>query len=178
MRLLAREQLPRLGFPWCAYAVPSLTSGGVGRVARFERLRWVPMLIRAYYDAQAQVTSTRLAAQPKLISANVSITSQPKPRRARPTGNRARGKMRAMSASRNQGNQGPQGNQSEPAIRLLRELRTTNRKLRGLDEIQQKLMEISATLDDFHRKVDDLSAKETSQTPPTPVRHPMQTPMM
>lgn len=121
---------------------------------KLKRLRWVPMLIKAYYEAQNRVqtsTPTQLVkpdaqteAPAKSDTANETPRVHQKLRR--PTSQPRR------SARRNQ--RLPQ----DKTTRLLQELRAANRKLESLESIQLKLQQLGSVMDDFNQQITRIQA--------------------
>lgn len=133
-------------------------------MARFEKLRWVPMLIRAYHDAQMRVgpaESVEPVIQTVALGNNqavsvparkshqaTAVTVQKSGNKGAATRNRARKKNLSVPVS---------DRQNDATSRILRELRTTNRRLKGLDELRQQLKRVGMSLDEIDRRMSEWS---------------------
>ena len=111
------------------------------------------MLIRAYYDAQARTSMTQATA-PKLNIRTVSLSDK---KTSSSPAKRQRNKS-ATIGQRQRPNQRIQTRkvperQNDVTIRLLRELRATNRKLKGLDDLRQQLKGVGLSLEEFNRRI-------------------------
>lgn len=147
---------------------------------RLERFRWVPMLLRAYYDAQRQVeekgeTLTEepiRAVKPERSKATTSqrpnrtdVAKPPlkKPDRLRvkPTspplqnGRRVAIRPKSEQASRVDRVRKP----SDHNVQLFRELRETNRKLEELAAMQKQLDSIGEAMNDVNKQIESLKAQ-------------------
>lgn len=126
-------------------------------MARLKQLRWVPMLIRAYYDAQMRVAPTQTSApKPDLRTVALSdkrtssMPTKTRPNRPATTGQRLKKKNSTMIVPKEQ---------NDVASRLLRELRATNRKLKGLDDLRQQLKGVGLSLEEFNRRINEWNIK-------------------
>lgn len=130
-------------------------------MARLQRLRWVPMLIKAYYDAQNQVGSPNVPKKAQdnrtegttaeLTDAPVNTPEAPmreRSRRAKPQSHAKRLPKRSPSRE--------QARHLDKNTRLLRELRVTNQKLGRLDSIQQQLQQMEEVLEGFNQQIGQL----------------------
>lgn len=138
-------------------------------MARFGQLRWVPMLIRAYYDAQSRLEASKTAPQtpsnaesrdnrskaevPKTTNAEQKATSHPK--RVQKRSIPLTGSPRRAVPSRRK-----YPSQSDRTLRLLRELQTANRKLESLESIERRLSQMGIALDEFNQQIAQLKAEQ------------------
>ncbi len=133
-------------------------------MANFGLLRVVPMLIKAYHDAQVQISATKpnetqlnmraAAANKKIPLTLPAKTQDKKPTKAVHGKNKRNSPISIHS--------GPK----DVTSRLLREIRATNRKLKDLDDVQRQLSSLSSTLDDFKRKLGELDKQPESKVNP------------
>ncbi|MFB5191739.1 hypothetical protein [Alicyclobacillus fastidiosus] len=133
-------------------------------MARFERLRWVPMLIRAYYEAQAR-TSKQSVSEP-LVQLPPIETSQ-KVRLA--TVHRGKSMRTAARVPVNRSKKSTHTTTKHASNRrltttaanrrLLEELQSANRKLEELTALQQQIRDIGTSLDGFHKEISELKTK-------------------
>lgn len=142
-------------------------------MARFEQLRWVPMLIQAYYRAQTQLGTT-----PAITDKNSynDINVEPKTRSKKPMPE-SKHPVKQNAGLQNPVHPNPiklknptqpSHTQNDSTQRLLREIRSTNKKLKNLDMIHKQLKEISTSLDHFNQRIEELKI-------PTPIESPQRT---
>ncbi|GMA63122.1 hypothetical protein NZD89_25095 [Alicyclobacillus fastidiosus] len=133
-------------------------------MARFERLRWVPMLIRAYYEAQAR--ASKQAVSEPFVQSPAKETSQNarfapvhrgKTMKSAVRIRAERPKKPAQAVTKN-ANRRPRSNAAANR-RLLEELQSANRKLEELTTLQQQIREIGTSLDGFHKEISELKTK-------------------
>lgn len=162
-------------------------------MARFTKLKWVPMLIRAYYDAQRQLESRQTNQQSAGTSdSNGGSTSTEIPKKVERNRSRSspvQNKFPSVRAKRQPKIQpakiGHKTTRREGAtpnmrdrVKLLRELQRTNQKLEELDSIKAQLKEFGITISGFSKEIERLtdhrSPKPQEQTFQRPVLHPQQ----
>lgn len=140
-------------------------------MTRFVKLKWVPMLIQAYYDAQRRVQSeqrqtissqTQEETNPNAGSPSqneVKTAKSAKRRRINASARRVRSlPHKTVSKKRND-----QVTHTQPfnAARnnriLLRELQAANQKLEELESIKSQLKEFGMTMDGFSKEIERLT---------------------
>lgn len=126
----------------------------------FKRFKWVPMLIKAYYDAQRMKETGQLSGDvmDKAIT-NSTTTKLPhkKPLRPiKPIQNREvrqrqpkAGKPMVMSDSMQRAN-------------LLREIRVLKNKLNGLEDIQRQLTRLGVTVEEMKSRMEQATDEQSS----------------
>ncbi|KRW91090.1 hypothetical protein SD51_10970 [Alicyclobacillus tengchongensis] len=131
------------------------------RRIRLERLRWLPMLLRAYYEAERTVK-----AQPSEQTTTATHSEK----------NSGRQLLRQPATARkNKIQQAPtvQKPPSKPPVRpsrkpaaapnttaqLYRELKEANRRLEELAAMQRQLESIGAAMEDVNRKIEALRSE-------------------
>lgn len=144
-------------------------------MARLAKLRWVPMLIRAYYDAQARVYSAR--------ESETADTAEQTPVKTKEKSSAPKKQTRYPNRPSNSQKLQPKPRHSMRQMRikgdktanLLREIRATNRKLEELADIRRQLKELGSSMEGVNRQIDALKARsETlvassrSDSPPRP----------
>ncbi|WAH41068.1 hypothetical protein NZD89_22745 [Alicyclobacillus fastidiosus] len=141
------------------------------KLARFQQLRWVPILVRAYYDAQRMNSETSNALKPTVAKSarsgtDVSVTPRG-PRKQNQSAKRNTPKKPVPSSSQNK------------LASLLREIRMVNRNLRGLGDIRQQLKNLGISIEELNSRLDTVKANDeptsstvlpggTSSPPPMP----------
>ncbi|WP_067620337.1 hypothetical protein [Alicyclobacillus acidiphilus] len=151
---------------------------------RLERFRWVPMLLRAYYDAQRQMESTDGSSQtaerspkdtPHVVNATTykgksggnNSRSKKSVEQIEETNARIRqhpsaaGRQRQTAAARSLQRRRIQTNQTTQ--QLYRELREANRRLEELASMQKQLESINEAMNDVHRQIESLRSKTESK---------------
>lgn len=138
-------------------------------MARFGQLRWVPMLIRAYYDAQSRLETDKTA--PVTSSDNQSrdggstaLAQKIEGPVQKTTVHKRRAQNRVMRRPTTQRQRIPSKrnhtSQSDRTLRLLRELQTANRRLASLESIEQRLSQMGIALDEFNQQMAELKAEQ------------------
>ncbi|WAH36406.1 hypothetical protein [Alicyclobacillus dauci] len=126
---------------------------------RFTRLRWIPILLRAYYEAQMRLDAERGETQSEKILVKDNERSRKVPLRAE-TGKRPKVKRRTSMEKFKP----TSPNTSLPKaplsggtnVQLLKELRATNEKLEELASIREQLRELGMSVEDVNRRIDEL----------------------
>lgn len=128
-------------------------------MAKLKRLKWVPMLIKAYYDAQ-----NRLEARPRMAT---GLNESPVRAEGAPAAPPAPATSPQRVAKRRIKKHKPVSKRLAPSsvdknARLLRELRVTNRRLASLESIQKQLQQMEATIDGFNQQISQLKQEKQS----------------
>lgn len=166
-------------------------------MARFTKLKWVPMLIRAYYDAQRQLESRQTNQQSAGTvavgggSTNAEVAGKvdvekndSKPGRLQnksqtPHAKRHSRMQTTKIAHKHTGRVTTQSNMRN-RLKLLQELQRTNQKLEELQSIKTQLKEFGITIDSFSKEIERISENRSSakdaleQTMQGPGPHPQQ----
>ncbi|EPZ45190.1 hypothetical protein [Alicyclobacillus acidoterrestris] len=149
-------------------------------MARFDRFRWLPILIRAYYDAQSRLS--------KEDAPGSSVQSSGKRRKnlgkdthvaqASATG---KSDLRTGASQRKLRAAKPVTKHRNPATavnrKLLAELQEANRKLQELSVLQQKIHEIGTSLDVYHKEISELKERAAESGKSRQETGPVLTPM-
>lgn len=129
-------------------------------MARFERLRWVPMLIRAYYDAQLrrEIPEATSAQKPE-VPAVKAVRQKSTPIAAK-SAHKAQSNKKRKHVKKQSGRRKTQRISHDPTLQLLRELRAANHKLKEIDAIREQLSDLGSSLHHFQRRVEKLDPTE------------------
>ncbi|MFD1675072.1 hypothetical protein [Alicyclobacillus fodiniaquatilis] len=129
-------------------------------MARFERLRWVPMLIRAYYDAQLrrEGPETISAQKPEVLTVK-TIQQKSTPIATKRT-HKTQNSQKRKNAKKQNSRKKTQRISHDPTVQLLRELRAANHKLKEIDAIREQLNDLGSSLHHFQRRVEKLDSTE------------------
>ncbi len=135
------------------------------------KFKWVPMLIKAYVDAQTQLQRTRTAS-PGTTEVRPETAAAPLSTRPGIAGGPGREAARPQSQAQQSVGQSVRGGRQRPLNRvhprrpnyqlLYRELRETKERLDHLEGMRQQLEEIQSRLD---RHLTELSRKMESTAP-------------
>ncbi|MCY0875825.1 MAG: hypothetical protein OWT28_06105 [Firmicutes bacterium] len=117
-------------------------------MANFKRLRFVPMIIRAYYNAQEQLAAQHAGSTSNVIKTRLA-TAKTSSSAAVKTNRVARLDKRKKSPA----TLPPSVVSNQDLSQLLRELRATNRQLKGLQTLKSDLKEMEGTLREMNKKI-------------------------
>lgn len=131
-------------------------------MANLGRLRFVPMIIRAYYNAQEQMAAQHTGSTNDVVKARLPMdkisTSAPV---------KKKGVDRPVSKKVQTSATPPSWVSNQNFARLLRELRATNRQLQGLQKLKGELKEMEIILREVNKKMVSEPPATTARTSDT-----------
>ncbi len=152
-------------------------------MAKFARLRWIPMLVDAYREAQVRMAAadnTKPALSSNMVQRTSSTASAsrtvPVMRKRAASKQLAGAKQRTVK----QNGIGRPKRQNQPLTpeRIMRELRSGHRKSwNRLDSIQQKLQAVGMKVDSLTDELKKVKQGEEGTKTPNPNAHPAMQPL-
>ncbi|GMA58148.1 hypothetical protein C7445_11432 [Alicyclobacillus sacchari] len=149
------------------------------RRMRLERLRWLPMLLRAYYEAERTVK-----AQPNEQTVMANPDKNNRRQSLRQPATARKNKVSEASTVRKPPSKPPVRPSRKPTVapnttaQLYRELKEANRRLEELAAMQRQLESIGAAMEDVNRKIEALrtEADNPERVNAKPLNSPEQSP--